>query len=90
MVEQELERLHESGVIEPVNFSEWAAPILVVKKTDIRVRLCVDYSSGTNKARETHQYPLTLPEDLFAKLNGGKLFEKLDLSEAYLQIPNPV
>ena len=27
------------------------------------------------------------PEDLFAKLNGGKFFSKIDLSDAYLQIP---
>ncbi|CAH8585986.1 unnamed protein product [Schistosoma intercalatum] len=87
VVEQELERLQKLGVIEPVNFSEWAAPIVVVKKTNGSVRLCADYSTGLNEALETHQYPLPLPEDLFAKLNGGKLFAKLDLSEAYLQIP---
>nr|CAX83704.1 Gag-Pol polyprotein [Schistosoma japonicum] len=87
VVEQELERLQKIGVIEPVNFSEWAAPIVVVKKTNGSVRLCADYSTGLNEALETHQYPLPLPEYLFAKLNGGKLFAKLDLSEAYLQIP---
>ncbi|CAH8637872.1 unnamed protein product [Schistosoma rodhaini] len=87
MVEQEIERLQKLGVIEPVNFSEWAAPIVVVKKTNGSIRLCADYSTGLNEALETHQYPLPLPEDLFAKLNGGKLFAKLDLSEAYLQIP---
>ncbi|KAK4474327.1 hypothetical protein MN116_000411, partial [Schistosoma mekongi] len=87
VVEQELERLQKLGVIEPVNFSEWAAPIVVVKKTNGNVRLCADYSTGLNEALEAHQYPLPLPEDLFAKLNGGKLFAKLDLSDAYLQIP---
>ncbi|CAH8528395.1 unnamed protein product [Schistosoma rodhaini] len=87
VVEQEIERLHKLGVIEPVNFSEWAAPIVVVKKTNGSIRLCADYSTGLNEALETHQYPLPLSEDLFAKLNGGKLFAKLDLSEAYLQIP---
>ncbi|VDL95279.1 unnamed protein product [Schistocephalus solidus] len=34
----------------------------------------------------THQYRLPVPEDLFAKLNGGNCFTKLDLSDAYLQI----
>ncbi|CAH8538525.1 unnamed protein product [Schistosoma rodhaini] len=87
VVEQEIERLQKLGVIEPVNFSEWAAPIVVVKKTNGSIRLCADYSTGLNEALETHQYPLPLPEDLFAKLNDGKLFAKLDLSEAYLQIP---
>lgn len=60
---------------------------MVVKKTTGSVCLYGDYSTGRNKALETHQYPLPLPEDLFAKLNGGKLSAKLDLSEAYFQIP---
>ena len=33
-----------------------------------------------------NQYPLPQPEELFAALNGGEKFTKLDLSEAYLQI----
>ncbi|KAK4470026.1 hypothetical protein MN116_000056, partial [Schistosoma mekongi] len=87
IVEHELARLQESGVIEPVNFSEWAAPIVIVKKPNGNIRLCADYSTGLNEALEAHQYPLPLPEDLFAKLNGGRYFAKLDLSDAYLQIP---
>ena len=33
-----------------------------------------------------HSYPLPSPEDIFTKLNGGKIFSKIDLSEAYLQV----
>lgn len=62
------------GVTEPVNFSEWGAPIVVVKKANGSVRLCSDYSTGVTEALEAHQYPLPLPEDLFAKLNGGMVF----------------
>ena len=38
-VEQELERLQRDGIIEPVRFSEWAAPVVPVVKTDGSVRL---------------------------------------------------
>ena len=31
--------------------------------------------------------PLPSPEDVFTKLNGGKVFSKIDLNDAYLQIP---
>ena len=36
---------------------------------------------------KTDVYPFPLPEELFQKLNGGHKFSKLDLAEAYLQIP---
>ena len=32
-------------------------------------------------------YSQPCPKDIFAKLSGGKVFSKLDLCEAYLQIP---
>ncbi|VDP25494.1 unnamed protein product [Schistosoma mattheei] len=57
IVEQELQWLQEIGVIEPVNFSNWAAPIVVVKKSNGSVRLYADHSIGLNEALESHQYP---------------------------------
>ena len=33
-VERELERLQEEGIIEPTQFSDWAAPIVPVTKAD--------------------------------------------------------
>ena len=46
-VEKELHRLEESKVIEKVPFSEWAAPIVPVPKTDGKVRVCGDYKVTT-------------------------------------------
>uniref|UniRef100_A0A183JLI6 Reverse transcriptase domain-containing protein n=1 Tax=Schistosoma curassoni TaxID=6186 RepID=A0A183JLI6_9TREM len=71
IVEQELERLQRSGIIEPVNFCDWAASIVIVKKPNLSIRLCADYSTGLNESLEARQYSLPLPE-LLAKLNGGK------------------
>ena len=39
---KELDRLEAERVIEKVNYSEWAAPLLPVVKPDGRVRLCGD------------------------------------------------
>ncbi|CAH8499886.1 unnamed protein product [Dicrocoelium dendriticum] len=86
VVDQELDRLERTGVIHAVNYSSWAAPIVVVKKPNGQIRLCADFSTGLNASLNNHQYPLPLPEDMFAKLNGGRCFAKLDLSDAYLQI----
>ena len=38
-------------------------------------------------ALKDYHYPLPSPEEVFNKLNGGKVFSKIDLSEAYLLIP---
>ena len=48
-VEQELERQEQEGVVEPVKFSDWAAPIVPVMKGDSRVRICGDYKLTVNK-----------------------------------------
>ena len=85
-VEQELERLEASGILEPVSHSEWAAPIVVVPKKDGKYRICGDYKVTVNQALDVEQYPLPKPEDLFATLSGGAKFSKLDLSQAYLQL----
>ncbi|EYC24344.1 hypothetical protein Y032_0014g2450 [Ancylostoma ceylanicum] len=85
-VEKELDRLLEMQVIEPVTHSEWAAPIVCVRKSNGKLRVCADFSTGLNKALESFDYPLPVPEDIFATLNGGAVFSQIDLSDAYLQI----
>ena len=88
MVEQELRRLQENGTIEPVDFADWAAPIVVVVKQDkSSVRICGDFSVTINPVSKLDRYPIPRVEDLFAKLSKGKYFSKLDLSHAYQQLP---
>ena len=86
-VELELQCLVEQRVIEPVESSEWAAPIVPVLKPDGTVRICGDYRLTINRAAKPDTYPLARVEDLFATLAGGKSFSKLDLAHAYSQIP---
>ena len=43
-VEEELERLVSEGIIEPVQFTDWAAPIVPVVKGDGKsLRICGDF-----------------------------------------------
>ena len=84
-VSHEIDRLLEEGILEPVQFSTWAAPCVPVLKPDSTVRLCGDYSMTANLALSHDHYPLPRIEDLFAKLAGGKVFSKIDLSQAYQQ-----
>ena len=82
-VNAEIGRLAESGIIEPVEFSEWAAPIVPVVKTDGSIRICSDYKVTVNQAVKLDKYPLPHIDDIFASLEGGKTFSKLDLAHAY-------
>ena len=77
-VDKELQRLQDQGIISPVTFSDWAAPIVPVLKTDGNVRICGDYKVTVN--------PVAHPDALFADLAGGKVFSKLVLANAYQQI----
>ena len=76
-VEQELDRLVQTNVMEPVRYSDWATPIVPVLKADGKVRVCSDYKLTVNSTLD----------DLCEKLTGGKQFSKLDLSHAYSQLP---
>ena len=86
-IERELERLEKTGVIYPVNHSEWATPIVPIPKPDRSIRICGDYKVMVNSALHVDQYPLPIPEELFATLAGGKQFTKRDLSNACEQLP---
>ena len=85
-VEQELRRLQDEGIISPVEFSEWAAPIVPVIKTDGKIRICGDYKVTVNQEAKVDSYPLPQIDDLLAKLSGGTKFTKLDMSHAYQQV----
>ena len=79
--------MERAGILEKVKYSEWAAPVVAVPKKDGKFRICGYYKVTINSVLKTDQYPLSKPEELFATLAGGITFTKLDLSQAYTQIP---
>ncbi|KAL7070485.1 hypothetical protein ACQ4LE_010395 [Meloidogyne hapla] len=85
-IEKELNRLSEMGAIKPIEFANWAAPILAIKKANGKTRVRMDYSTGLNNAIELDRHPLPKPSEIWAEIHGSKVFSQLDLRDAYLQI----
>ena len=86
-VEAELDRLERTGIVEKVKFSEWGTPLVCIPKKDGSVRLCGDYKVTVNQQIEVEQYPIPTPAELFAAVSGGRQFSRLDLANAYQQMP---
>ena len=83
-LKKQLEDLLEKKFVRP-SVSPWGAPVLLVKKKDGSMRLCVDYRQ-LNKVTIKNKYPLPRIDDLMDQLVGAKVFSKIDLRSGYHQI----
>lgn len=83
-VRQHIQELLESAVIQESN-SPFASPIVVVRKKNGTVRLCIDYRR-LNAQTIKDAYALPKLEDTFAALSGSTWFSMLDLKSGYYQI----
>ena len=77
-VKDELNRMLEAGIKEEVTEpTHCCAPMVPVIKPNGKIRICVDLRK-LNKAVERERYILSALEDVAPKLEGAKVFSKLD------------
>ncbi|CAF1053382.1 unnamed protein product [Brachionus calyciflorus] len=72
------------NIKEPLN-SDWASPIVLVKKPDGSERFCVDYRK-VNMTTIKDCNPMPNIESKLNKLNGSRIFTSLDCTSSYCQI----
>ena len=99
-VRKEIETLIKTGVIVK-SLSPWASPVIVVLKKSapdepLRRRLVIDYRNINSLQQQIKRadkstgclslYPLPKIDEMFAKLNGAKIFSTIDLRSGYYHI----
>lgn len=65
--------------------SEYASPIVLTRKKNGEIRMCVDYRT-LNKVLARDNYPLPLIEDQLDTLRGKKFYTTLDLKDRFYHI----
>jgi predicted aspartyl protease len=88
-LKKEIDRMLADGVVRQVTEpTQWCSPIVLQKKNDGRLRVCVDY---TQLNKEVQRELLTLPsvDETLAQLSSSepKIFTKLDTKQGFWQIP---
>ncbi|VDP70453.1 unnamed protein product [Echinostoma caproni] len=82
------QKMEQDGVIIETESSAWATPIVVAMKGDGRIpRICGDYRLTLNPRFRRCAATTMKPEDFMNSLHGCQYFSKIDLVDAYLQIP---
>jgi transposase InsO family protein len=85
IIQEQVEKMLVSGVIEP-STSEYASPVVIVKKKDGQPRFCVDYRR-LNAATRDEAAPLPIIQEMLRDLGQAKVFTSLDLKSGYWQVP---
>lgn len=75
----------DAGIVRE-SVSEYASPVILVKKKDGKMRMCIDYRL-LNAITVKERYPMPIIEDEIARLSGQTCFITLDLASGYYQVP---
>ena len=85
---KELDYLLENKVIQKLNTSDWAHPMVVVPRAKgKKVRICGDFKNGINRFINIDEHPLKNIRHALDNIGNGLRFSKLDISSAFLHMP---
>jgi transposase InsO family protein len=86
-VESQLNAMESSGVLVRVPSSAWATPIVTPLKTNGVPRICGDFRVTVNTRLRQAATTTWDVDEMFQGLEGCKVFSKIDLTNAFLQVP---
>ncbi|GFX36178.1 retrovirus-related Pol polyprotein from transposon 297 [Trichonephila clavipes] len=83
-VNKQIEECLNEGIIRPSS-SEYASPIVMVKKKDGSSRMCIDYRK-LNQKFVIDKFPLPIIEDVLDTLQEAKVYSTLDLRNGFFHV----
>lgn len=83
-VRRHIQQLLATGIITESR-SPYASPIVVVRKKNGKIRICIDYRTLNNRTTPD-QYTMPRIDDALDSLSGSQWFSVLDLRSGYYQI----
>ena len=66
--------------------AEWSSPIVLVRKQDGALRLCIDYRC-LNELSTMDAYPMPRVHEIIDRVGKANFFSTLDLAKGYWQVP---
>jgi hypothetical protein len=84
-IHEEVEKLLQAGFIREVDYPEWLANIVLVKKSSGKWRMCVDFTD-LNKACPNDSFPLPRMDILIDSTSRHELLSFMDAFSSYNQI----
>lgn len=84
-IDEEIDRMLRKDIIEPIENPTWINPIVAVKKSNDKYRICID-ARKLNSVTVKNAYPQTNPNRILGLLRGTKYLSAIDLSDAFYQI----
>lgn len=85
-VEEMLRQMVGAKILAPVEDSPWASPIVIVKKRNEILRLCIDPKRSLNPQIDEDHYKTTPIDDLLVEVGGHRFYSTLDLTGAFQQL----
>ncbi|XP_072148512.1 uncharacterized protein [Setaria viridis] len=84
-VKAEVDRLLEANIIKPIQYPDWLANTVPVKKKNGKWRMCIDFTD-LNKACPKDDYPLERIDKVVDDATNSEMLSLLDLFSGYHQI----
>ena len=86
-LKKEIDRMVTMNIIEAVQApTDWVSAMVIIETPNGKLRICLDPMPLKQAIKRRH-YQLPTVEEIFSKMDGEKVFSKIDALSGYWQIP---